>query len=496
MFARGAAQRALMVPVVEVLILIGPEVRNMDKVKSYVEQILYNGSVTIQENRKRLFDQFCTDPNIESSINNIFKIQAMVMKGWELTQRISDLKDQSFLFPNASVGKYYEYHLDFGKLQIQDICDLKFNGLDEIGLTYDAESKTIKGHPTKSGDVKIQAEFLLDEQKDLGEYQTKSLILIINPDPKSLWKDLPSNHEEKFWKEDNLETTGEFLDRRIVISSKRGRSHANVGSARDDHFAYKNCDNGWSIIAVSDGAGSAKYSREGSKIACHFIIDYFSARILDPEFRYFDDLIKEYRSEENQELAQPVNQFVYRELGNAALQTHKKLEFSAADLSIPLKDLHSTLIFSLVKKYEFGYVILSFSVGDCPIALLSKDLSDVKLLNQLDVGDYGGGTRFITMPEIFTQEKLQNRFSFKIIEDFSYLMLMTDGIYDPKFVTESNLESIEKWSAFILDLKGQNADEAAVVFDYNNENIAFELSKWMDFWESGNHDDRTLAIIF
>jgi hypothetical protein len=75
-------------------------------------------------------------------------------------------------------------------------------------------------------------------------------------------------------------------------------------------------------------------------------------------------------------------------------------------------------------------------------------------------------------------------------------MLMTDGIYDPKFVVEANLENIDKWKEFIEDLKGKNEDNAKVDLDPANPAIATQLSAWMDFWSSGNHDDRTLAIIY
>jgi hypothetical protein len=117
-------------------------------------------------------------------------------------------------------------------------------------------------------------------------------------------------------------------------------------------------------------------------------------------------------------------------------------------------------------------------------------------MNWLDVGEFGGGTRFITMPEIFTSDKFSTRFGFKIIDDFSYLMLMTDGIYDAKFVVEANLEKIEKWKEFIQDLKGNNEDNSKVNFEESNTEIANQLSNWMDFWSPGNHDDRTLAIVF
>jgi hypothetical protein len=73
---------------------------------------------------------------------------------------------------------------------------------------------------------------------------------------------------------------------------------------------------------------------------------------------------------------------------------------------------------------------------------------------------------------------------------------MTDGIYDPKFVVEANLEKSEKWIEFMEDLKGKNEDNVAVEFDPENTQIADQLSKWMDFWSQGNHDDRTLAIVY
>jgi hypothetical protein len=159
---------------------------------------------------------------------------------------------------------------------------------------------------------------------------------------------------------------------------------------------------------------------------------------------------------------------------------------------------HSTLIFALFKKYDFGYVVLTFGVGDCPIAIMNREKSETKLLNWLDVGEFGGGTRFITQPEIFhsTEHPMASRFSFSIIPDFSYLFLMTDGIYDPKFVVEANLEKNEKWNEFLEDLQGNNEDNIKVDFDASNSEITNQLSNWMDFWSQGNHDDRTLAIIF
>ena len=84
-----------------------------------------------------------------------------------------------------------------------------------------------------------------------------------------------------------------------------------------------------------------------------------------------------------------------------------------------------------------------------------------------------------------------------MVTDFSYFVLMTDGIYDPKFEVEANLDKIERWKRFFedLDLEDKNG-EVLPGMRRGNEGIRDRLSAWMDFWSPGNHDDRTLAILF
>ncbi|MBL0237900.1 MAG: protein phosphatase 2C domain-containing protein [Saprospiraceae bacterium] len=331
----------------------------------------------------------------------------------------------------------------------------------------------------------------------------------------------------------------------MVAASKRGRSHANVGSFRDDDFSFHfNDSTGWGAVTVADGAGSYKYSRQGSKIACDAVVEYvktdFTNELVieletllikynelvnnptnieivndvleDIAIENTNDIISELPADDTQILndssieiveetlesvTNQIKGFLYKHIGTAAFNIYKKIEAFAIENKHTVKDYGSTLIFVLYKKMDFGYCILSFGVGDCPIAVINKEQSQSQLLNWLDVGEFGGGTRFITMPEIFQDStKLMSRINFKIIDDFSYLILMTDGIYDPKFVVEANLEKIEKWNEFIQDLQGSNDDKLGVVFEANNEEIANQLSAWMDFWSAGNHDDRTLAIVY
>jgi len=247
-------------------------------------------------------------------------------------------------------------------------------------------------------------------------------------------------------------------------------------------------------LAVSDGAGSSALSRQGSKLACHTLIEYFEENLDKENLNEFDEILFNHYNRTDVDSSKKISHFVYNTLLKAAHFVNQKIAEFADSNREEIKKFHATLIFALVKKYDFGYAILTFGVGDCPIGLLNKDLTEVNLMNFIDVGEFGGGTRFITMPEIFQSDKLSSRFGFKLVDDFSYLMLMTDGIYDPKFVVEANLEKIEKWKEFLSDLNGNNEDGSKV--DFANENIASQLSGWMDFWSPGNHDDRTLAIIY
>jgi serine/threonine protein phosphatase PrpC len=469
----------------------------MEECKNYIQALLSQNKIEITANKLTLFDDFATNENNINSVKIIQENQKMIMANWKLKTRIDDIISQQILLPNGTVNKKYETKVDFIKLGWNDVIYSEIIDLEDSGLEFNNEEELLFGSPLISGDLKIKLLFRIEGEAEDSKLNEKTITIIVNPDPKSLWKDQESDKNDPFWKEDNVATSSNFLDKKIVIASKRGRSHANVGSFRDDDFAFKSINNtGWDVIAVSDGAGSATLSRQGSKMSCELIVSYFEENFTEEFLKDFDETLLNHHNKTDEDSSKKISHFVYDNLSKAAWFVHKKLDEFATKSERSLKDFHSTLIFALVKKYEFGYAILTFGVGDCPIGLINKDQSEIKLMNWLDVGEFGGGTRFITMPEIFQSDKFSTRFGFKLVDNFSYLMLMTDGIYDPKFVVEANLEKMEKWNEFIEDLHGKNEDNFKVDFDKENTEIANQLSTWMDFWNPGNHDDRTLAIIY
>jgi serine/threonine protein phosphatase PrpC len=469
----------------------------MEETKKYIEAFLAQNKITISSKKHSLLNEFIADETNINSVKIIQENQKMIMANWILKTRIDDITSQAVSLPNGTVNKKYEAKLDFIQLGWNDIIYSEIKNLEETGLEFNNETELLSGNPTVSGDLKIKLLFRIEGEAEDSALNEKTFTLIVNPDPKSLWKNIESNKNDSFWKEDNVAVSSIFLDKNIVVASKRGRSHANVGSFREDDFAFKKInETGWSVLAVSDGAGSASSSRQGSKMACEFVLSYFEENFTEALLKDFDQIVLSHHNKIDEDSSKKISHFVYDNLSKAAWFVHNQLDEFAVKSERPLKDFHSTLIFALVKKYDFGYAILTFGVGDCPIGLLNKDLTEIKLMNWLDVGEFGGGTRFITMPEIFQSDMFSSRFGFKLVDDFSYLMLMTDGIYDPKFVVEANLEKTEKWNEFLEDLKGKNEDGFKVDFNIENTDIAHQLSVWMDFWSPGNHDDRTLAIIY
>lgn len=482
------------------------------EIKAYIQSLLKGKSIEINANRISLLEEFANNSTNAELVKSIFENQEKIMINWNIKNRISDIQTQHILVPNAKELIPYSAKIDFVALNLTDLIDEKFEGLEDLGLSFNKATDTIEGTPIKSGDVKFKLLYKVKGEDGTAPLNEKLISLVINPDPKSLWVLKPSNQDAIFAKPDETEAFEKLGEKNIVVSSKRGRSHGKEGTSRDDDFAFKYFEKTqWSLVVVSDGAGSAYLARIGSKIACDSVVEYFELVADIEKMKEFENKISEYNLDKSEEKFKEIQILSKQNLYKASVYVHNKLKdfaeqtfitnpelFNDPKAKFNIEYLHSTLIFTLHKKYEFGYLIQSFGVGDCPIAVMNKEKTEITLLNWLDVGKYGGGTRFITQPDIFVNEErpVSTRFNLRIVEDFSYLFLMTDGIYDAKFEVEANLEKHEKWIEFLEDLEGKNDENNKVEFSKDNSEIANQLSKWMDFWSAGNHDDRTLAIVF
>ena len=88
----------------------------------------------------------------------------------------------------------------------------------------------------------------------------------------SLWKVIEPESGQKFSKPHLDQALIDAVDYKIIAASRRGRSHEHAGLFRDDDFSITLIENTpWSVLTVADGAGSAQYSREGSRIAVEIV---------------------------------------------------------------------------------------------------------------------------------------------------------------------------------------------------------------------------------
>ena len=336
------------------------------------------------------------------------------------------------------------------------------------GLSWNVEQKAIEGTPTISGEVQLS--FLLEDG------HTTLGTLWINPNPKKLWNNIPSNPSERFWKADSASGEISTTFGKLLAARMRGRSHAHKGTCCDDDFAITFHEkSGVHFIAVADGAGSAEFSRLGSKLA----VEAAKEKVLE-QLEQNEKYQAITSFSEMEKLKGVANGLLFQ-----AVQAAFYAQESAAEKEqIPVKSLSCTLLLALTLPLENKrWFTACYWVGDGAAAILDLGSPQVKLLGEVDTGSYSGETVFLNRAEI-EPEKLISRISTDLQDYPPILMLMTDGVSDPKFKTDAKLQTVEAWQDLWNELKSP----------LQAENPTGTLEQWLDFWSKGEHDDRTLAM--
>ncbi|MCG8476760.1 MAG: protein phosphatase 2C domain-containing protein [Cytophagales bacterium] len=391
---------------------------------------------------------------------------------------------KEILLKNGMEGKVYEDLLKLSLPEGEELLELVVEGLEDAGLEL-KEGNIVCGTLKKTGDfvwnLRYKAKGNEDEIKMYGK-----LHLTVLSNPQSLWMDKAPDSNAPYKKSNTHFEFREGNGAVLMGGSVRGRSHAHVGSFRDDHFCVESIeDSGWQIMAVSDGAGSAIYSRQGAKIACEQVFNKAVAFHEEGKLKRLDKLLeKKYKNQSNDNIVE-LNDFLYESIVGTAFSAFQKIKEEAASKEMNVKDYAATLLFTFIKPFDFGWIVISFWVGDGAICVLHEN--GFHLLGEPDGGEFAGQTRFVTMQEIFKPEEAIKRIHFHCFEEKPRaIILMTDGITDPKFGTDDNLNDLSIWESFYKEL------EENVL--YKKDGFQQALEEWMNFWSPGNHDDRTIAL--
>jgi serine/threonine protein kinase len=391
--------------------------------------------------------------------------------------------------PNASVGKPFRQNLRelFGE-RVDRVAAIAIELPESSGLVFDEAESVLHGTPTTAGEVNLVLSYRLAESPPERPALTHTVALTVNPDPSSLWKNRRSDKNGAFAKPD---TDSAFLVTQhltVMAASLRGRSHAHEGKYREDDFGLHFIEaTGWHILISADGAGSAKFSRRGSQLACQTALAVIEEKLGDEKNQLNTALSKLGASHETADL-EKLRQLSYNVLMLAAHQAHSAIQKQAKESQATPRDFASTFIVVIARRVESRWFFASFAIGDGGAGALLEDGTLLSLTSP-DSGDFAGQTVFITMPQVFSDPAaLLARTHAAFCPGFKFLAAMSDGITDPIFQSDANLASSTEWKKWQQDL------EQIVSLEAPKPGMEAKLLDYLNFASPGNHDDRTLLI--
>lgn len=349
-------------------------------------------------------------------------------------------------------------------------------------VNFNLERGEIYGVVHHQGEVEIGV-WLIHYAVDGREQVVKLRVLMtVLPDPRTLWKNLPSDTSARYHKSDTFVQSGQFKGGTLYGASQRGRSHAHKGIHRDDELSIMPTSaNGWSVFAVADGAGSAEFSRKGAEIACR----QGTKTLHESLSGSFGDALEQ-RFFSRQDEMTGLNEIFQHTMVKAVYAAAKGIQTEVeAHTDLNLKQFSTTLLLCAVKPVDTGYLVFSFWVGDGAAVVLQNN-GDITFLGVPDSGTYVGQTRFLDH-KMFHDQSVYQRVKLCKIEDLKAIVLATDGITDPKFSNDNELMKPENWHRLFAEL-------TPMLDQQNAETSVNHLLAWMNFFEKGHHDDRTIAI--
>ncbi len=385
----------------------------------------------------------------------------------------------TFRVPNAKVGVSF-----VGKIEGTDqngvVVRVRNPMLPmELGLTFDEASSELRGTPQVDGEQRISLQW----SSDGSGWFTGECLLFINADPRSLWKNIEPPADDPYFKPNTDSALIKASSYSIVVASRRGRSHEHAGTFRDDDFFVAHDPNAnWSVMIVADGAGSAKNSRQGSKLAVQAFGGHLQAQLAGDLGRKLARDLAGWTANP-QAAGQSMGtdfHYLFHKAGSLAVQA---IETEAQGKGAAVKEYSTTLLAAVARLDGDGIFLSTFWMGDGAIAAYGPR-GKVRLMGTPDGGEFAGQTRFLDRAAL-ADAGFAKRIGIGRYSEINALMLMTDGVSDPRFETDAGLADAALWD--------QLWDEVLPLV--KSENPANALVDWLHFFAPGHHDDRTIAIL-
>ena len=270
----------------------------------------------------------------------------------------------------------------------------------------------------------------------------------------SLWKyiAIPESEPEPF--AEYINSTESLLGSKVTAARVRGKKHKHEGTNCDDWYEVADSRD-ITFIAVSDGAGSKRFSRIGAREACKAAIGYLvttTEKLREDNSTVFSDILLELSNQQCMNACGVLAGIIQQ----AVIQAHEAVETAyysrsteeaysnALGRSLEFKDFSGTLLLAAlipINSDSKEHLIITCQIGDGMIAILNskgKFSTSLKLMGEADSGDFSGETDFLTSSQMKTISALQSRTKItRVIADT--VLVMTDGVSDDYFPNETEL---------------------------------------------------------
>jgi len=272
----------------------------------------------------------------------------------------------------------------------------------------------------------------------------------------------------------------------IMAASVRGKLHAHKAIWRDDAYAFKQVDD-WTIIAVSDGAGSAKLSRIGARIAC------------DESTKAMSEMLSGYKLNDAVDDIKALNPDLTRLksfLTLSAFAARNGIISEAHERQISEKDMYATMLLLIHTTWKNKDVIGVLQVGDGAIGVFTKD-DTCTVIGDADHGEYSSETVFLTSWKQLTVKPYDQRIRFTIKQDVRCIAVMCDGVSDDFFPEDKRLIEL-----FIgkpireLETKDGEPVKGVMLQVIKEPREGEALKNWLRYEKRGSSDDRTLVLFY
>lgn len=264
-----------------------------------------------------------------------------------------------------------------------------------------------------------------------------------------LWKYIPVPADKPEPAPEYLNRTEVFPGSKVIGARVRGKKHKHEGTNCDDWYETA-CYDRITFAAVSDGAGSKRFSRIGARESCKaavgYLVDSFeklfadtpdlgsslTLALTDPKCIEACKILADIVQQSVIKARQAVESAFYARKTDPA---YEKLQF---------KDLSGTLLIAVVIPVSVTpreNLVISCQIGDGMIAIVNSEgmyANSVKLMGVPDSGDYSGETDFLTSLKMQSVEALQQRTKISRCAADT-IMLMSDGVADDYFPNETEM---------------------------------------------------------